>query len=92
MPSQASRPRADRSARRHSSRSSCRSDAGIAGIGHEDSIHGYGVGHLGAEPLDGDRRRILLDERRHAGAPIDDDPCGVLGEVVVTSRPADEVR
>jgi hypothetical protein len=61
-------------------------DAGIAGIGDENAIRGQGARHLGAEPLDRNRRRVLFAERYHAGAPIADDPRRLIGETAIADR------
>ena len=66
-------------------------DPGIAGIGDQHAVARQGPRDLGAQPFDGDRRRVLFDQRRHAGAPVGDDPRGFLGVGTVADRTSDDL-
>ena len=66
-------------------------DAGIAGIDHENAIRRQRARHLGAQPLDRNRCGVLLDQGRHAVAPIRDNASRFVGEATVSCRPADHL-
>ena len=61
-------------------------DPGISGIRNQDCIGGQCPGDFRAQPLDPDRRGVVVTERRHRGAPVGDDARGLLGETGIARR------
>src|SRR5258706_1873556 len=66
-------------------------DAGIAGVRDQNAVRRQGARDLGAKPLDADWRGVLLGERRHAFAPIRDDPCRLVGKTRISGWASDDL-